>query len=73
MPEDAIMSGTGDGYRHVGEVCEVLFGDGSWHPVTLLSWRRDRLGRWVAQVEWFAAGGTWTESYLYSPGKIRPG
>jgi hypothetical protein len=50
-----------------------MFGDGQWHPVTLLSWRRDRLRRWVAQVEWFAAGGTWTETYVYSPERMRRG
>jgi hypothetical protein len=56
-----------------GDILPPGVDDGQWHAVTLLSWRRDRLRRWVAQVEWFAAGGNWTETYVYSEGKVRPG
>jgi hypothetical protein len=72
LPGDAVRSGD-DGYRPAGAVCEVMFGDGGWRDVTLVSWRRDRLGRWVAQLEWHAQGGTWTESYLYDPQRVREG
>ena len=71
MPGDALPPGGNDSYRHVGEACEVLFTDGLWHTAMLLCWRRDRLGRQVAQVEFHADGSTWIESYLYSPEKMR--
>jgi hypothetical protein len=73
MPGDALPPGVDDGYRPVGEACMVMFGDGLWHPVTLVAWRRDRLRRWVAQLQWHAEGGTWTESYLHDPERLREG
>lgn len=73
LPGDAVPPGGDDGHRTVHRLCEVMFGDGEWRPVTLLTWSRDRLGRWVAQLEWHAGGGTWTGSYLYAPEKMRPG
>ena len=73
MPGDALPPGEGDSYRHVGEACEVLFTDGLWRTVMLLCWRKDRLYRWVAQIEYHASGGTFTESYLYDPERLREG
>jgi hypothetical protein len=73
LPGDILPPGEDDGYRSVNQPCSVMFGDGKWRDVMLLGWRRDRLGRWVAQLQWHAAGGTWTESYVYSPSKLRLG
>lgn len=73
LPGDDLPPGEDDGHRSVGELCEVMFGDGGWRDVMLLAWRRDRLGRWVAQLEWHAQGATWTENYIYDPERIRPG
>lgn len=50
-----------------------MFGDGRWRDVMLVSWRRDRLRRWVAELQWHAQGSTWTESYQFSSGKMRRG
>lgn len=52
----------------------MLFGgDSGWRQVTLVSWKRDRLSRWVAELQWHAQGATWTASFIYDAGKIRPG
>ena len=73
LPGDGLPPGSDNGYRAVGEVCEAMFGDGNWDDVRLLSWRRDRLGRWVAQLEYHALGSTWTESYVYDAERLRRG
>lgn len=73
MPGDVCAPGEDDGYRAAGEPCMVLMGDGAWRQVTLLSWRRDRRGRWVAQLEWHAQAATWTESYVHDPERLRRG
>lgn len=73
MPGDAVLGGGDDGYRAVRRSCMVMMGDGSWRSVMLLAWRRDRLGRWVALLEWHAEGGTWEEPFLASRDKMRPG
>lgn len=51
---------------------QARFGDGSWRPVTVLSWQRDRHGRWVCHLEWTALTDTWTEHYVYDPDAMRP-
>lgn len=73
LPGDDLPPGSANGYRAVGKTCEALFGDGNWDDVKLVSWRRDRRGRWVAVLEWHAQGGTWTESYLYDAERMRKG
>lgn len=73
LPGDALPAGE-DGHRDGGRrLCEVLFGDGHWRWVVLIAWRRDRLNRWVAQIEYTASGSTYTESYLYDRKKVRKG
>ena len=59
------------GYRHDRTLYEFLWGDGEWHTVTIRGWRKDARGRQVVDVEFHAAGGTWSESYLYDPAKVR--
>ena len=59
------------GWEHVGRLCEMLFGDGAWHPVTVKARWVDRRGRAVVQVEWSIAGDTWLESYRADPERIR--
>lgn len=52
---------------------EVLFGDGSWHPVSVRARRRDRCGREVVQIEFCAEGSTWGEAYLFNAERMREG
>lgn len=49
----------------------VVFGDGERHLVWVRARRTDRLGRETVDLEWYAAGSTWTESYLAAPAKMR--
>lgn len=49
----------------------VLFGDGEWHRVTVRAWRTDKAAREVIDVEWRAAGSTWSESYLFNAERVR--
>lgn len=49
----------------------VLFGDGEWHPVNVLTRGADRQGREVIGVDWFAGGETWTESYVADRTRMR--
>ena len=58
-------------WEHVGRLCEALFGDGEWRPVTVKAQWRDRLGRAVVQLEWSIGGETYVESYLADPEKVR--
>lgn len=51
----------------------VLFGDGEWHPVSVTAWRRDREGAVVIDVEWYADGSGWSESYRYDGERVRKG
>jgi hypothetical protein len=50
---------------------EILFGDGSWRYCNVRMWSRDRAGRGVVQVEFYAAGATWVASYVADPAKMR--
>jgi hypothetical protein len=67
MPADDV-AGT---MRDDGTIWLVLFGDGEEHSVTVRAWRTDRLGRDVVDVEWYAAGTTWGESYIADLDRIR--
>ena len=68
IPADTVPDDT---FRLEGIPCDVLFGDGRWHPARLVARWRDRNGREVVQIEWFAELSTWTEEYLADPEKIR--
>lgn len=70
MPDDVDPSAE---FRDVarGAVASVLFGGGEWRIVDLREWQKDRRGRWRCQLEWFAAGTTWSGWFLYEPEKMR--
>jgi hypothetical protein len=69
LPADS--PGHDPGYRPDRSPWLFLFGDGEWRPVSVRAWWRDRHGREVVQVEWHADGGTYGESYLADPEKMR--
>lgn len=69
-PADAIPGGPYHEPR--ARYALARFGDGTWRLVTILSWRRDRSGRWVCSLQWNALNDTWTEQYIYDPGALRP-
>jgi hypothetical protein len=64
-------SGIFDEYRSDGSPWLVLFGDHAWHHVSVRAWWRDRYGRDVVQVEWYAVGSTWEDGYLVNPDRMR--
>lgn len=68
LPADIVPGSWRDGEH---EIREALFGDGEWRTVATLAWMRDRRGRDVAQVEWHADGGTYTEMYVADPERMR--
>lgn len=53
------------------ELWEVLFTGGERHLVHVRAWRKDVRGRDVIDVEWRADGGTWSDSFLANPAKMR--
>ena len=57
--------------KRVGIPCGVVFRDGEWHSARLLARWRDRRGREVLQLEWFAGLDAWSGEFLAEPGKIR--
>lgn len=72
LPRDALEAGDPAAeYRRDRSPWEFLFGDGEWHRVTVRSWRLDKLGRQVVQVEWRAESSTWEGSYLADAEKMR--
>lgn len=72
MPGDDVPGGE---YREERRTWTVLFGDGEWHPVTVMAWRADRHGRGVVDVEYWdwAELTTRTGSYLADPERMREG
>ena len=69
LPADS--PGRDPGYRTDRSPWLFLFGDREWHRVQARAWWRDRLGREVVQIEWHAAGSTWSESYLVDRTRMR--
>lgn len=59
-------------WREDGRLHEMLFGDGSWYPVTVLARWTDRHGREVVQVSWSAGGESrYGEMFIADAAKIR--
>lgn len=69
LPADS--PGRDPGYRSDNSPWEFVFGDGEWHPVTVIAWWTDRHRRQVVQVEWHAEGSTWEESFVANPERMR--
>jgi hypothetical protein len=63
-PGDDVDNGT---WRKLGEPREVLFGDGSWRPVTAVAWWLNRDGQPVVQLQW----RSWGQAYIADPERIR--
>jgi hypothetical protein len=68
LPADDAGNST---WRSLGEPREVLFGDGSWHPVTVIACWRNRNGDLVVQLQWSARLTMWTGEYIADPSSIR--
>ena len=69
LPADS--PGHDPGYRADCSPWEFLFGDGRWHRVSVRAWWRDRHSRDVVQIEWYADGSTWGESYIVDYSRMR--
>jgi hypothetical protein len=52
------------------EPWQVLFGSGEWRTVRVRAWATDNREREVIDVEWFAEGMAWSESYVADRGKM---
>ena len=69
LPVDS--PGRDPGYRSDQSPYLFLFGDGEFHPVTVVAWWTDRHGRWVVQVNWHIDGSTYDESYVVDHARMR--
>jgi hypothetical protein len=57
-----------------GRDAMVMFADAdaTWRYCGVHGWRRDRLGRWQVQLEWYAGGGIFTGWFVYDARFVRP-
>ena len=66
MPADAVA----EPWRPDNSAWLVLFGNGKWRVMMVKAWRKDRVGRDVVDVEFWAQGSTWSEAYVVDPKKM---
>ena len=53
------------------EIWDVEFGSGEWRSVHVRARAQDRQGREVLDVENYVAGGTWLDSLVADPSRMR--